>query len=338
MESDEYSVEGWQAPAGQEPEAQARAWLVRLKSGEATRRDLQALERWRSSSDEHENSYQAELRMWNALGPALRGSGIVRQLPHAASISRLPSAPASRLPSAPLSRRWFLGGATGLAASAVAGIVVLGGNAAPAGARVFETGKGERRHVPLAPGLEIEMNTDSRLYFWPEATPRLTLDRGEAMISVSYQDGRRLLASANLVEITAHKARFVLRDDGGVTRIACLDGDVSVKSDGRGYLLGRDRSLALGEALADPVIAPALEGDAAWQRGMFIFKDRPAGEVVAELNRYRPGHVYLQGGRADVRISGVIHLDRMDLAVDHIAKSLGMKVVRLPADVAILRG
>jgi transmembrane sensor len=306
----------------QGPDAQARDWLVRLKSGDATRNDLQALTRWRTASIDHESSYQAALRMWDALGPAMAGQGNV--LPAMA-------------PAGLVSRRWVLGGATGLAASAILGVALVGGTSAPAGATVFETGKGERRHVRLATGLDLELNTDTRLYFWPEGRPRLMLDRGEAMISVTYRDGKQLLAQANLVQVTARQARFVLRDDGDITRIACLTGDVSIQSEGRDYMLAQNRSLALGEAEALPVEKPALESETAWQRGLFMFRDRPAGEVVAELNRYRAGHVYLPGDRATVRITGVIHLDRVDLAVDHIARSLGMKVVRLPGGIAFLR-
>lgn len=304
----------------QGPDAQARVWLVRLKSGDATRNDLQALTRWRTASVEHESSYQAALRMWHALGPAMAGRGGV--LPPPAGL---------------VSRRWMLGGATGLAASAVLGVVLVGGTSVPAGATVYETNKGERRRVRLATALDLELNTDTRLYFWPEAKPRLMLDRGEAMISVAYSDGKHLLARANLVEVTAQRARFVLRDDGDITKIACLEGDVSIQSEGREYALAGKRSLALGQTTAEPVETPALESETAWQRGLFMFKDRPAAEVVAELNRYRSGYVYLPGDRSAVRITGVIHLDRVDLAVDHIARSLGMKVVRLPGGVAFLR-
>ncbi len=316
MKSDEYMVDGRLVP-----QAQARAWLVRLKSGDATRGDLQALGRWRASSADHEKSYQAELRMWNALGPALAGEGAVFPRPAPGRVSR----------------RWVLGGATGLAASAVVAVALVGGNPAPAGATVFETNKGERRRVRLAAGLDMEINTDSRLYFWPEATPRLTLDRGEAMISVAYREGRQFVARANSVEITTRQARFVLRDDNGVTRIACLDGDLSVQSDGAAYALGKNMSLVLGEGAPRPVETVASDSQVAWQRGLYLFRDRPAGEVIAEINRYRPGHVYLPEQRSGVHITGVIHLDRVDLAVDHIARSLGMKAVRLPGGVVFLR-
>lgn len=324
MKADEFILD-----EGQGPYAQARSWLVRLKSGDATRSDLGALARWRASSDVHERAYQAELQLWHGIGQAAN-----LQAPN------LQAAAAPIVPPAHMvSRRWMLRGGAGLALSAAVGVVMIGGGSAPAGATTFETGKGERRRFRLGAGLDMELNTDSRIFFWAgEDAPRLTLDRGEAMIHVAYHDGRQLEARVNEVEVTARQASFVLRDEDGASKIACLEGDVSIRAEGKAFTLGKSRTLTIEENATLPVETPTVESEAAWQNGLFVFRDRPAGEVVTELNRYRSGHVFLPGDQADVRISGVIRLDRIDLAVDHIARSLHMKVVRLPGGLVLLRG
>lgn len=308
--------------------AQARAWLVRLKSGDATQGDMGALARWRASSDLHEHAYQSQLRLWRAIGTA-------------ATMPEEVAPPPEMLPAplgAPVARRWVLRGGVGIAACAVAGVVLVGGGAVPTGAMAYETAKGERKRVRLGEGLELELNTASRLFFWPDAkAPRLMLDRGEAMITVAYASGRQVLARADLVEVSARRACFVLRENEGSTRVACLDGDLSVRSQGRVYALEKSHSLVLGTDAGAPLETPVVESEGAWQNGLFTFRDRPAGEVVDELNRYRPGHVYLPAGHAKVRITGVIRLDRIDMAVEHIARSLGMTVVRLPGGVVLLR-
>lgn len=306
-----------------EPGEQARAWLMRLKSGDATQHDLGALARWRALSETHERAYQTELKLWRAIGTAATMQDDAQ-----------PVRPAAPL----MTRRWMLRGGAGLAASAVAGVLLVGGEGAPAGATTFETRKGERKRFQLGDGLHLELNTDSRLFFWPgDEAPRLTLDRGEAMVWVAYGKDRQLLARANAVEVIARQARFVLREESGMTKIACLDGAVSVRAEGKAYTLDESRSLTIGDDAMQPVEAPAVENEVAWQKGLFTFRNRRASDVVAELNRYRPGHVFLPGDRADVPISGVIRLDRIDLAVDHIARSLNMKVVRLPGGLALLR-
>lgn len=300
-------------------DAMARSWVVRLKSGEATQRDLDMLLSWRAQNEENEGAFRQAVRLWEQLGPALAGS------------AALPAA------SGGVSRRWFLGGGAAMAAVAAVSFVPLAAPV-PAGAREYRTGKGERRHVRLEPEVSAELNTDSRLLFWADtAAPRVELSQGEALISATCDPGRRLIATAKDVEVRAQVARFSMRSDGGLMRVACLEGQIEVVSPGGRATVDAGTSFDFRAGEVRPTPRDVAESAAAWQRDLFLFKDRPAGEVIAELNRYRPGRVYLLGSRNDVRISGVIHLERADFAVDHIAKSLDMKVTRLPGGIAILR-
>lgn len=298
----------------------ARAWLLRLKSGDATQDDVRELARWRSEDAAHEDAYRDELRLWHALGPALAAGA------------------AARRPARSVSRRGLLGGGAALAVSAAL-VAVIGVSPAPAGATVIETGKGERRTVDIAQGVRVELNTDTRIFYWAGAD-RLTLDRGEAVVSVAHAGDRRLSATVGDTRVLASRARFQLRDADIGTRVLCLDGAIAIATEGRTYALAKGHSLAVadGSVRLDTPAPPVAEAETAWRRGLLVFNDRPAGEVVAELNRYRAGRVFLPDDRADIRISGVIHLDRADLAVDHIARSLNMKVIKLPGGVAILRG
>ena len=301
-------------------DAMARSWVVRLKSGEATQSDVDMLLSWRAQDAANEGAFRQAVRLWEQLGPALAG-GIA----------------ASPVVDRGLSRRWFLGG--GVAMAAVAGLALVPLAApVPAGAREYRTGKGERRQIRLEPEVSAELNTDSRLLFWADAaSPRVELSHGEALISAACDPGRQLIARADDVEVRARVARFSMRSEGGLMRVACLAGRIEIVSpDGRATV-DAGASLDFHAGGVQATAPDVAESSAAWQRDLFLFKDRPAGEVIAELNRYRPGRVYLLGSRNDVRISGVIHLERADFAVDHIARSLGMKVTRLPGGIAILR-
>lgn len=300
-------------------DATARAWVARMKSGEATQSDVDGLLSWRAQNDANEGSFRQAVRLWDQLGPALAGGAV------------LPAAGQD------LSRRWFLGGGAAMAAVAAVALVPLAAPV-PAGAREYRTGKGERRHVRLEPEVSAELNTDSRLLFWADtASPRVELSHGEALISAACDPGRQLIATAEDVEVRAQVARFSMRSDGGLLRVACIDGRIEVVSPKGRTTVDAGASLDFREGTVQPTPRDVAESGAAWQRDLFLFKDRPAGEVIAELNRYRPGRVYLLGSRNDVRISGVIHLERADYAVDHIARSLGMKVTRLPGGIAVLR-
>jgi transmembrane sensor len=297
----------------------ARAWVVRMKSGEATQSDVDMLLSWRAQNDENEGAFRQAVRLWEQLGPALAGA------------AALPATGQG------LSRRWFLGGGAAMATVAAVALVPLAAPV-PAGAREYRTGKGERRNVRLEPEVSAELNTDSRLLFWADAaSPRVELSQGEALISAACDPGRQLIATAKDVEVRARVARFSMRSEGGLMRVACLDGRIEVVSPAGRKMVDAGTSLDFRAGAVRPTPTDVAESGGAWQRDLFLFKDRPAGEVIAELNRYRPGRVYLVGSRNDVRISGVIHLERADYAVDHIARSLGMKVTRLPGGIAILR-
>jgi transmembrane sensor len=52
----------------------ALAWIVRLKSGEATLKDAEQLMDWRTRSPAHESAYREAVRCWQAIGRTLVGS------------------------------------------------------------------------------------------------------------------------------------------------------------------------------------------------------------------------------------------------------------------------
>ncbi|MCG2839432.1 FecR domain-containing protein [Sandaracinobacter sp. RS1-74] len=317
MKLEDNSLSNWT-----DADVTARAWLVRLKSGEATVGELDDLASWRARDAENEQSFRRALHLWENLGPAL---GADTAQPMVARQSGL-------------SRRALLGGGAGLAAASVA-VLLVGGNSSPANARVYETRKGERQALRLGDRIGVELNTDSRISYWADAVqPRVELDRGEVVVNADCRDGQLLLTHAGNVEVQARKARFLLRLDKTGARISCLDGELRVRSGEATHHLRTGSRLDFRKGVETPEPQQVQASELAWQRDLLVFKDRPAGEVVAELNRYRPGHVYLTGRQAEVPISGVIHLDRADLAVEHIARSLDMKVSRLPGGIAVLRG
>jgi ferric-dicitrate binding protein FerR (iron transport regulator) len=49
----------------------ALAWVVRLKSGEATLEDAEQLISWRAQSPAHERAFRDAVKCWKAIGPAL---------------------------------------------------------------------------------------------------------------------------------------------------------------------------------------------------------------------------------------------------------------------------
>ena len=51
---------------------EAIVWLLRLTSGEATVEDADAFKRWHAEGPDHAAAWSEAVRLWRALGPALR--------------------------------------------------------------------------------------------------------------------------------------------------------------------------------------------------------------------------------------------------------------------------
>ncbi len=75
----------------------------------------------------------------------------------------------------------------------------------------------------------------------------------------------------------------------------------------------------------------------AWRQGLLIFNNTPLREVVAEVNRYRPGKIILTS--ADVAatpINGVFHTAHIENTVAQIRKLTGAHITRLPGDIVLM--
>jgi transmembrane sensor len=75
-------------------------------------------------------------------------------------------------------------------------------------------------------------------------------------------------------------------------RVSVGEHAVRVASDG-GTVEVAERQQTTYDALSAPAApAPAPRSLAAWRRGALIFEDRPLGEALAALGRYRRGRIY----------------------------------------------
>jgi transmembrane sensor len=73
-----------------------------------------------------------------------------------------------------------------------------------------------------------------------------------------------------------------------------------------------------------------LDAVSAWRRGRLVFENKPLGEVVAELNRYHQGLMFIGDKTLRERpVSGVFRTGRPTEAVGALEHSLGLKSTRL---------
>ena len=309
----------------------ARRWLTQLVSGEATTADFAAAERWRRRSPAHEAAFQAATRLWQDFGPAARGL-LFEEGP-----------PAWAPPRSRVSRRAILGGAGAGAAAAAAYAVV----APPFGLwpsldelrADYRTATGEQRHLTLADNVSVRMNTQTSIAV-PPATGHadlVTLISGEASFIVPPGSAQLLTVTAEAGRTVAQNARFNIRNTGRSVWVTCFEGEVQVEQGAQTATIGASRRLrynrdGLGEAA---IINPA--DASAWQDGVLIFRFTPLGDVIAEINRYRPGRVILSNEALGAKtINGRFKIERIDEILVWIEQVLGATGRSLPGGIILL--
>lgn len=306
--------------------------LNRLQSGQATDRDAARFISWRGQSRAHEEAFRSALRLRELV------RAVETAEPHVDANVVAFEAPAPRGPR--LTRRYFLGGA--IAASAAGSAFLLGRTfdllPSPSEAMAdYRTGAGERRVVQLAGGASVDLNTRTAIDLHTGlGMPAIELVAGEAVLSSGGTGPAALVAGDGTSVVRG--GRFNARRDGDEVCITCLAGDVEVAwAQQKRALRTADevRYSAAGIGPVRPGVDPAVL--TAWQSGTLIFSRMPLRQVVLEINRYRPGKVFLTNGALAARpMSGTYYVDRLDDFFSQAELALGLSVSRLPGNIVVL--
>lgn len=206
------------------------------------------------------------------------------------------------------------------------------------------TSVGERTPLTLADGSRVTLNTDSAISVELATDERrVRLLRGEAWFDVSPDGDRPFLVemTEGHIRVTGTSFGVRLEADGAIVSLTEGKLELSAKPDhGAGSYLalnaGQQAHLSDG-AISDPITLDKTAATA-WLRGQLVFFNTPLREVIAELNRYRGGHiVILDGGLDDLKVSGVFATDDPDTALGVIDNTLPVRVTRLTDLLVLLR-
>lgn len=299
---------------------EAQAWVVRLASGQASERDAQVFRHWCARSRAHATAFAEARAVWGAMVPAAR------------AVQRAQ-------PPVNMARRAWLGGAV----AASLGLLVLRPptDLWPAVAGLgadYATGTGEQREVALDGGVLVQMNTQTRLDAAPvqDGTAALVLLAGEAEFQAGLRGAARLRVQAGDGSVSAGSARFNIRLFGQEVCVTCLAGRLRVMQN------GNDAELAAGEQLryrpAQFGLTHAVRAGevSAWRQRLLVFKQSTLAEVVAEVNRYRPGKLIVNNAvLGKTRVQASFSLDRLDDVITLIEDAYGARVTRLPGGIVL---
>ncbi|WP_260929488.1 FecR family protein [Novosphingobium sp. 9] len=305
----------------------AADWIIRRDSGELTAEEERAFRSW-IATPAHRDALARLEKVW----------GLLDAEDPQAETPPPPPLPAQRKwqlafrirPASPPSRKHRGRMLSGAMVAALA-LVVLGTlQDWPLRLRADAmTGVGERRKIILADGSSVQLDSASAIaldYTPDRRTVRLLA--GAALFEVAPDRARPFTVDAEGGSVTALGTAFVVRDENGRASVTVTKHRVRVEGGGRATVVGEGQRAAFSaQTLRGP--CPARGDAAAFTRGRLVVVDRPLGQVVARIGRYRHGYVTVSGPAAAIRVSGVYDLDHPLETIENIRRSHGLVATRL---------
>lgn len=283
----------------------AARWLALLESGKASELDLQRLAQWRASSNLHENAWQKAQLLRQRFA----------QLPGELAMATLDRPDAGR--------RALLKQALGVAALVPAAWLLGRQMPLEAWTADVHTAVGERRRLLLSDGTALQLNTDSAVDIDLPAR-RLTLVRGEVAVTVPAGVSMAVQVPFGQVAVSAGEACVRLFDQA--CRVSVLSGTATLQPL-RGAALtlqaGQQASLQVGSVGPVSALDDLLLG---WRDGVLRLDDRPLGDLLRELRRYRAGVLRWEPALETLRVTGTFRLDDTDRVLTLLAASLPLQV------------
>jgi transmembrane sensor len=309
----------------------ALARVRHLGSGQASAQDLAEAKVWGGQSAAHQEALKWASLYWDRLGAA--GHNFLNHLEEAEDhrIAR---------PGRQLSRRAMLGGT--VAASAAAYLVMrppleLWPSVSEAFAD-YRTAPGEQRNIVVDGGVSITLNTQTSLNIHAGFDGGgIEIVTGEAAIATNADSDKTLLVTAGDGRVMARQARFNVRHDRALTCVACLEGKLSVeRQTAEAVLQAGQQVVYAGQGLAAVTMIDPSQVSA-WQQGLLVFQYTPLHDVVAEVNRYRPGKVMLMNAELGKRlVNGRFRADNIDSILAMFQQIFAAKLTKLPGGIVLL--
>jgi ferric-dicitrate binding protein FerR (iron transport regulator) len=317
-------------PPLQRSDREAYAWLVHLTSGTATREDGEAFRRWCTADERHAQAFARTRRLWEHLGPAIAE--------HRAGASRSDRvAPRHGLR---MNRRRFL---TAAVAASVAA-VLIGRHGldliAAADAATLHTAVGEQRQVDVAPGIRVEMNTASDIHLFTagRAVTGMRLRSGEAVIHID--PSRRASFTVQVADATVVSApgsAFALRCHDEATSVTCLEGQTELTWASTTTRVKPSQQVDVDANGLSAPVAVNPDTALAWRRRVLIYDNQRLADVVADINRYRPGRIVITDrALAERRVHARFTLAQMADVTTLIQDAYGAHATHLPGGWVLL--
>nr|WP_242468914.1 FecR family protein [Rhodovibrio salinarum] len=309
-----------------------------MTSDAVSEADRRAFQAWLDRDPAHRAAYEDAQALWGELG------GLPDPRPGAATGSP-PSDQCARHKeeSSPRRRSHVWPVAAAILVAGVVGLWALGGTDSLRAD--YATAVGETREAALADGSVVRLNTDTALTVDLGDDCRcVELLRGEAFFTVASEPDRPFRVTAGDGTAQALGTAFAVREADAAVRVGVVEGQVRVArgqtggDDPDGVTLGAGEVARYGPVGGIETRHADVAALTAWRHGRLVFSDRRLRDVVAELDRYRPGAIlFLESAIAEARFTGVFRLDDTGRALAAIEATLPVDVIHVTPWLTLLR-
>ncbi len=300
---------------------EAAGWVARLQSSDATEGDRAQFQAWLGRDDAHQSAFEEFQTLWADL----------KQV----------SLPSERQQKRRLSNVAKVGNAVGLC-------VVIGLSASLYRMGFVDrfradhyTTVGEVRSLTLEDGTRVALNTDTAIAIrFSDGERRVELLRGEAFFDVAANPEKPFLVADDDITATAIGTRFGIRTatSGLASDVQVQEGRVEVRSSNDNAMLKAGETASLSADGALSVEKADVANAVAWKDGHLVFSGQPLRDVLATLERYRPGNIAVLGeDTAQLRVSGVFNLNDTDDALRVLEQNLPVRVTYLTGALVLVR-
>ncbi|SFN71896.1 FecR domain-containing protein [Sphingomonas sp. OK281] len=296
---------------------EAAGWLAALDAGSA---DVAAFEAWRNADIRHAVAFAEVAGTWRDLD-GLRGAR--RESGHSPETQPVPKAAARP------NRRQIL-----RATGSIVGVAAVGGGIAyRAAARdMAETRVGQRITVAVTPGISLDLNTDSRVYWRTGAPARLWLDRGEIAVRLAADHRLQLLTPGG--QFGLDPGAYNVRLRGAGCELAVLAGGIS---DGATTRIGSGEVALVTAGQVSIQARDDIGGVTAWQHDTLVLNGESLDYAVAEMNRYLPNKIVIgDPALSRVRVGGSFATTRPAEFLRALRSSFGIRATAGPSGGIVL--
>lgn len=194
----------------------------------------------------------------------------------------------------------------------------------------YRTARGAVSHQRLEDGSLLALNTQSAADVrFDEHQRTVRLWYGEIAVATAKDERQRpFRVLTRQGQLTALGTRFSVLHEDNTTLLTVQQHAVEVslaRHPQEKRIVNAGESLRFSDAEFGETM-PAEEESASWTQGVLSFSDKPLGEVIATLSRYRSGVLRCDPAVAQLRLSGTFPLKDTDAVLNVIAQTLPVKI------------